>query len=198
MTWIYAVPGIPDDEFERVEGIPMTKEEIRVLALSKARIRRGGTFLDVGSGTGSVSVEAALMMGPGSKVFAIDRDPRAVELTRRNAARFGVLDRIEIIFGEAPEAINEVPDNLDSAFVGGGSERIGEIIKAIVPKLRSGGRIVVDAILVETVAKTVQTMSELGLRTEVVEVIVARGVRTRMGTAMMSRNPIFIIVGEKP
>jgi len=63
MSWPYSTYGIPDDQFMRDEEIPMTKEEIRVLALSKLRIARGFTLVDVGSGTGSVTVEMALAVG---------------------------------------------------------------------------------------------------------------------------------------
>lgn len=199
MEWPYATPGIPDEAFERLEDIPMTKEEIRALALSKARVRRGGTFLDVGSGTGSVTVEAALLVGPGGRVYAVERDARAVELTRRNAERFGVSDRVVIIHGEAPEALAEVPRGLDSAFIGGGSERMREIVEAVFDRLRPGGRVVIDAIVLESAVRAVEALRAVGATgIEVVEAIIARGMPTRVGVAMIARNPIFVVVGEKP
>lgn len=196
--WPYTVPGIPDDMFERVEKIPMTKEEIRALALSKARIRRGSRFLDIGSGTGSVTVEAALLVGPEGVVYAVDKDPEAVELTKRNARRFGVDNRVTVIHGEAPEALENIRD-IDTAFVGGGSERIEEILGTLYRILRSNGRIVIDAILIETASRAIASLEKLGFRDiEVTEVIIAKGLHTRLGTAMIARNPVFILSANKP
>ncbi|MEM0173887.1 MAG: precorrin-6Y C5,15-methyltransferase (decarboxylating) subunit CbiT, partial [Sulfolobaceae archaeon] len=107
MKWEYAVPGIPDNYFEREESIPMTKEEIRALALSKARVRKGDKFLDIGCGTGSVTVEAALLVGDKGKVYGIDKDEKAINLTRKNAEKFGVSDRIVLIHGEVPQILEK-------------------------------------------------------------------------------------------
>ncbi|MFP3346735.1 MAG: precorrin-6Y C5,15-methyltransferase (decarboxylating) subunit CbiT [Sulfolobaceae archaeon] len=190
------VPGIPDEEFIREEKIPMTKEEIRVLALSKARLFTGARFLDVGSGTGSVTVEAGLIVGDEGKVYAIEKDDLAYSLTLKNLQKFNVRN-VVVIKGEAPDAISEINEQLDSVFIGGGSERIREIITAIDPKLKKGGRVVADAILLETAVSATNALVELGYKTELIEVIVAKGMKTSKGYAMISRNPVFIIYGEK-
>lgn len=190
------VPGIPDEEFIREEKIPMTKEEIRVLALSKARLFTGARFLDVGSGTGSVTVEAGLIVGDEGRVYAIEKDDLAYNLTLKNLQKFNVKN-VVVIKGEAPEAISEINEQLDSVFIGGGSERIREIINAIDPKLKKGGRIVADAILLETAVNATNALLELGYKTEIIEIIVAKGMKTSKGYAMISRNPVFIIYGEK-
>jgi cobalt-precorrin-6B (C15)-methyltransferase len=190
------VPGIPDEEFIREEKIPMTKEEIRVLALSKARLFTGARFLDIGSGTGSVTVEAGLIVGDEGKVYAIEKDDLAYSLTLKNLQKFNVRN-VVVIKGEAPDAISEINEQLDSVFIGGGSERIREIITAIDPKLKKGGRIVADAILLETAVSATNALVELGYKTELIEVIVAKGMKTSKGYAMISRNPVFIIYGEK-
>lgn len=190
------VPGIPDEEFIREEKIPMTKEEIRVLALSKARLFTGARFLDIGSGTGSVTVEAGLIVGDEGKVYAIEKDDLAYSLTLKNLQKFN-LRNVIVIKGEAPDAISEINEQLDSVFIGGGSERIREIITAIDPKLKRGGRVVADAILLETAVNATNALVEIGYKTELIEVIVAKGMKTSKGYAMISRNPVFIIYGEK-
>jgi len=190
------VPGIPDEEFIREEKIPMTKEEIRVLALSKARLFTGARFLDIGSGTGSVTVEAGLIVGDEGKVYAIEKDDLAYSLTLKNLQKFNVRN-VVVIKGEAPDAISEINEQLDSVFIGGGSERIREIITAIDSKLKKGGRVVADAILLETAVSATNALVELGYKTELIEVIVAKGMKTSKGYAMISRNPVFIIYGEK-
>ncbi|WP_054844052.1 precorrin-6Y C5,15-methyltransferase (decarboxylating) subunit CbiT [Vulcanisaeta souniana] len=195
--WRYVTPGIPDELFERVGVIPMTKEEVRALVISKLRLREDSRVLDIGSGTGSVTVEAALMARRGL-VYAIDSDENAVELTRRNAIRFGVSDRVIVIHGEAPEALNQVPGEVDAAFVGGSGGRLRDIIVGVCGKLSVGGRLVIDAITLENASLALATMAELGfVNVEVTEVVIAKGLRTGVGTVMLSRNPIFIIAGEK-
>ena len=198
MRWEYNVPGIPDNYFDRDEEIPMTKEEIRVLALSKLRLKRGETVLDIGCGTGSVTLEASLIVGDKGKVYGIDKNEKAINLTRKNAEKFNVLNNIVLIKGEAPEIFLSLDTKFDKVFIGGGSERIDEILRALWNMLNSKARVVIDAILVETVARAIKAMEEIGFgNIEVTEVIIAKGMKTRMGTAMMSRNPIFIISGEK-
>ncbi|MEM4944243.1 MAG: precorrin-6Y C5,15-methyltransferase (decarboxylating) subunit CbiT [Saccharolobus sp.] len=198
MRWEYNVPGIPDNYFDRDEEIPMTKEEIRVLALSKLRLKRGETVLDIGCGTGSVTIEASLIVGDKGKVYGIDKNEKAINLTRKNAEKFNVLNNIVLIKGEAPEIFLSLDTKFDKVFIGGGSERIDEILRALWNMLNSKARVVIDAILVETVARAIKAMEEIGFgNVEVTEVIIAKGMKTRMGTAMMSRNPIFIISGEK-
>ena len=95
--WNYQTPGIPDELFERTEEIPMTKEEIRALTISKARLKTGDTVIDVGCGTGSITVEAAKQVSPGGIVYAIDRDRKAIDLTERNLSKFGVRDAVHLI-----------------------------------------------------------------------------------------------------
>ncbi len=197
-TWPYITPGIPDELFERIEGIPMTKEEVRALVISKLRLREDSKVLDIGSGTGSVAVEVALIARRGGFVYAIERDGRAVELTRRNAMKFGVDNRVVVIHGEAPEALDKVPNEVNAAFIGGSGGRLRDIIAGVCGKLAVGGRLVVDAVTLENASLALTTMVELGfVNVEVTEVVIAKGLRTSLGTAMLSRNPIFIITGER-
>jgi cobalt-precorrin-6B (C15)-methyltransferase len=197
--WDYVTYGIPDSYFERDEEIPMTKEEIRAIAISKARIRRGDKFLDIGCGTGSITIEAALLVGEKGKVFAIDKEIKAIELTRRNIEKFKVNDRVVIIHGSAPEILYKLQEKFDVVFIGGGSEVITEIIAAVKEIIKPKGRVVIDAILLETVNKAINALNNMKFNNiEVTEIIVAKGMKTRYGTAMVSRNPIFIISGEAP
>lgn len=197
MSWPFVTFGIPDEEFLRVEDVPMTKEEIRALVISKLRLRRGNRVMDVGCGTGSVAVEMALAVGPEGRVYAVDRDPKAVELTTRNLERFGVTDRVQVISGDALEVLKGFNEELDGAFIGGGSDELEEIIRSLDKMLRRGARIVGDAIQLETANKLVKSLESLGYKVEVELISISKGRRTSTGYAMIARNPIFIIVGEK-
>ncbi|ABO08942.1 precorrin-6Y C5,15-methyltransferase (decarboxylating) subunit CbiT [Pyrobaculum calidifontis] len=191
MTWPYATPGIPDELFERAEGVPMTKAEVRSVALSKLRLRRGGVLVDVGCGTGSVSVEAALIMGEGSRVYAVDYDEEALMLTKRNAEKFGVADRVVLVRGKAPEVLAELP-KADRYFVGGGGLELPAIIKAAVERMEKG-IIVADVVTLESLKAAVEALGELGLDYEVTQIFVARGQRKGRYTVMTALNPVYII-----
>src|SRR5438309_4898413 len=98
--WQYRTPGIPDELFERLEEVPITKEEVRVVQLSKGRLSLGQVVYDVGCGSGSVSVEASYQIGPAGKVFSMDNDPTAIELTKKNSSKFGST-KVTAIKGDA-------------------------------------------------------------------------------------------------
>ena len=102
--WKYRTPGIPDELFERVEEVPITKEEVRAIQISKGRLNEGQTVYDIGCGSGSVSIEAAHQIGTSGKVFAIDFDSKAVELTEKNLSKFGI-SNVTVILGNALEKI---------------------------------------------------------------------------------------------
>ena len=81
--WDAKTPGIPDELFDRDENVPITKEEARAVQISKARLKPGMTVYDIGCGSGSISVEAALQVEESGSVHAIDYDAKAVELTKK-------------------------------------------------------------------------------------------------------------------
>ncbi|MDI9644548.1 MAG: precorrin-6Y C5,15-methyltransferase (decarboxylating) subunit CbiT [Candidatus Verstraetearchaeota archaeon] len=195
--WVWKTPGIPDEMFEQREGVPgPTKEEVRVLTVSKARLRDGSVVFDVGCGTGGLTVEAALQVAPTGRVFAIDDDERAIELTAANAARFALGGTVQLIKGSAPEALYSLPEA--SAILVGGSRQLRGVLSAAYEKLISGGRIVVNAILLETACSALGEMRKLGFKeVEVVSVSVAKGKAVESGTMMLARNPITIISGTK-
>lgn len=197
MSWPFTTYGIPDELFHRDETIPMTKEEIRSIVISKLRLSRGYTVVDVGSGTGSVTVEMALAVGETGRVIAIDRDPKAVELTRKNAERFGVADRVQVIMGDALEVLRGLDSRIDGAFVGGGSNEVEEIVRLLDLRLRKGSRLVIDAIQIETAYKAIRALDMLRYEVDLTMVTISKGRKTSTGYALLARNPIIIVTGEK-
>ncbi len=187
--WEFKTGGIPDSLFTRSEEIPMTKEEVRALVLSKLRLSEGHKALDIGCGTGSVTVEIGLISG---NVIGVDDNPKAVELTKTNLQKFGV--KGEVIEGHAPEVLMKMGE-FDRIFVGGGSDSLEEILRESMKHLTPKGRIVVDAILVETVTRAISLMSK-EMEVDVTQVTISKGMKTKNGTAMIARNPVFIVSGE--
>jgi cobalt-precorrin-6B (C15)-methyltransferase len=195
--WTCRTPGIPDEMFEQSEEVPgPTKEEIRVLTISKARLREGSVVVDVGCGTGGLTVEAALQVTPKGKVFAIDEDEKAVELTKTNVARFAVQGTVQVIRGKAPDALTNLPE-VDAVLLGG-SQSLREVIKASHQKLTKNGRIVINAILLETGYTALDEIKKLNFKeVDVIMVFVAKGKEVSSGTMMLARNPITIISATK-
>jgi cobalt-precorrin-6B (C15)-methyltransferase len=167
-----------------------------VLTISKARLREGSLVADVGCGTGGLTVEAALQVTPEGKVFAIDNDEKAIELTKTNVAKFAVQNTVQIIKGEAPEALANLPQ-VDAVFIGG-SQSLREVIRASHGKLKKNGRIVVNAILLETSCTALDEIRKLNFKeVDAITVFVAKGKEVSSGTMMMARNPITIISATK-
>ena len=144
------VPGIPDQEFIR-GSVPMTKEEIRALTLCKAKIQPGHIVYDIGAGTGSISAEAALMACTG-KVFAVERDCEAIDLINQNVRKFN-LNNVVVVHGRAPQALADLPA-ADVIIIGGSGGVLGEILIACDGKLSAGGKMIVNAVTLETLCKT--------------------------------------------
>ena len=197
--WIYKTPGIPDDLFLQSDKVPgPTKEEIRVLTISKARMKEGAIVVDVGSGTGGLTVEAALQVGYKGKVFAIDEAEDAVRLTTSNLEKFGVREFVQVIQGKAPEALSELPIEVDAVIIGG-SKSLSDVIQVAYGKLKAQGRIVINAIMLETAVTALDEVKKCGFKEiDVTQVFVAKGKDIDHGTMMLARNPITIVSATKP
>ena len=194
--WQYRTPGIPDELFERVEEVPITKEEVRVVQVSKGRLSAGNVVYDVGCGSGSVSVEASYQIGSTGKVFSIDIDPKAIELTKKNLSKFGILN-VSVILGDAKEKISELPQ-ADAIFIGGTGGDTADIVKLCEGKLRQGGRIVIGTILIETLYAILNTIEKLRFSSvDITQVTISKSRKTSTGTMMIARNPVTIISATK-
>jgi len=194
--WPYRTPGIPDELFERLEEVPITKEEVRAIQISKAKLLEGQTVYDIGCGSGSVSVEAALQAGLSGKVYSIDFDPKAVELTKKNLSKFGV-SNVTVILGNALEKISDLPIT-DAIFIGGTGGETSDILKLCEVKLKQGGRIVIGTILIETLYSVLSTIEKLKFSSvDITQVTISKSRKTSTGTMMLARNPVTIISATK-
>ena len=194
--WQHKTPGIPDELFERVEDVPITKEEVRVIQISKARLSSGQTVYDVGCGSGSISIEAAHQVGSSGKVFSIDIDPNAVDLTKKNLEKFQI-SNVSVILGNAMQKIGDLPI-ADAIFIGGTGGETAEIIKLCESKLKQGGRIVVGTILVETLYSVLNIIEKLSFSSvDIIQVTISKSKKTSTGTMFLARNPVTIISATK-
>ena len=194
--WKYKTPGIPDEEFERTESVPITKEEVRSIQISKARLSPGQIVLDIGCGSGSITVEAGLQVESGGKVIGVDLDPNAIELTNRNLKKFGI-DNTTLILGNAKEKISELPE-ADAIFIGGTGGDTQEIVQLCEDKLKSGGRIGICVILIETLYAVLQTIEKLKFDSiDITQITIGKSRKTTTGTMMLARNPVTVISATK-
>lgn len=194
--WEYRTPGIPDELFERLEDVPITKEEVRVIQISKARLTAGQTVYDIGSGSGSISVEAALQITSSGKVHSIDFDLKAIELTKKNIAKFSI-SNVNVILGDAKEKIGDLPE-ADAIFIGGTGGDTKEIVVLCEKKLKTGGRIVIGTILIETLFAVLDIIGKLKFKeVDVTQITVSKSRKTPTGTMMLARNPVTIVSATK-
>jgi cobalt-precorrin-6B (C15)-methyltransferase len=194
--WKFKTSGIPDEYFERAENVPITKEEVRVIQISKARLKPGQIVYDIGCGSGSISVEAALQVESSGKVLAVDYDENAIELTKKNMKKFG-LSNISMIYGNAKEKILEL-EEADTIFIGGTGGDTKEIVELSENKLKSGGRIVIGIILIETLYSVLQILDKLQFESiDITQVTISKSRKTSTGTMMLARNPVTIISATK-
>jgi cobalt-precorrin-6B (C15)-methyltransferase len=193
LLWDYRTPGIPDELFERTEEVPITKEDIRAIAISKLRLKEGHSAIDVGCGSGSITVELCLQTR--GTVYAIDFDANAVELTKKNLGKFGA--KAQVILGNAQEVLPSLPQ-VDAVIVGGTWGDAKQVIQLAVERLKNGGRIVIDTILIETMYQALATVGELKLaEVDITQVTIAKARKVTTGTMMLARNPVMIISATK-
>ncbi|MCZ7664018.1 MAG: precorrin-6y C5,15-methyltransferase (decarboxylating) subunit CbiE [Thermoleophilia bacterium] len=142
-------PGMPDDVFLRLEGVPLSRWEVRAVLVAVCRPAERRVIWDVGAGSGGFAVELAAQ-APLARVLAFERDPNGCRMTAENAGRFGV--RVELIQGVAPEAFSEVEAQAgpDLAVVGGSGGRLAAVLDGLGERLQVGGRVVVAAVTLET------------------------------------------------
>lgn len=187
--WPYASSGIPDELFIRGD-VPMTKQEVRAVALAKLRLTATDTVWDVGAGTGSVSIEAALVARAGS-VWSVERNAAGVRLIRENADAFGC-GNVHAVPGVAPEALAKLPVP-DAVFVGGSAGELPSIVEAALEK-NSQVRLCVPCVTVETLTEACALLSGSRFKGfEACQVSAARAEAVGSHHLMKAQNPVFLV-----
>ncbi|MEN9207983.1 MAG: precorrin-6Y C5,15-methyltransferase subunit CbiT [Gloeomargarita sp. GMQP_bins_120] len=196
MDWPYVTAGIPDEAFERLPGIPMSKRESRVLILSQLYLQKNSVVWDIGAGTGTIAIESALLCSEG-QVMAIERDEDVVGLLQRNRERFG-LQNLTIVAGHAPDCLRDIHPRPDRICLEGGRPIEG-VLRVAWGYLRQGGRVVTATDSLEAFYNLMQTLSQLQARKiEVIQSAVNRLETRGMQRVLVALDPIFILSAEKP
>lgn len=194
MIWNHRTPGIPDELFETDQEIPITKEEVRAIVISKLRLNEGYAAIDIGCGSGSITVEICLQTRS-DNIYAIDFNERAIDLTKINLNKFGV--KAKTMLARAEDILPTLP-KVDAIIIGGSWGNIHQILSLAADRLVKGGRIVIDTILIETTYKTLDALQGLKLSTiDITQAGIAKGRQVSTGTMMLARNPVTIISATK-
>jgi precorrin-6Y C5,15-methyltransferase (decarboxylating) len=148
--------GLPDALFEH-DG-QLTRREIRAITLSSLAPRRGELLWDVGGGAGSIGIEW-MLRHTANRAIAIEADPVRAGRISANAGRLGV-PGLRVVHGAAPDALADLPAP-DAIFLGGGAHRPG-VIDAAWSALPVDGRLVANAVTIETEAVLLAARARLG------------------------------------
>jgi cobalt-precorrin-6B (C15)-methyltransferase len=195
MIWHYKTPGIPDELFERLDGIPLTKKEVRLLILSALKLEEKSVIWDIGAGTGTISIEIALLC-PQTKVIAIERDPDVANLIRKNCQVFQVTN-VEVIEGNAPDCFTDLTPKPDRVYIGGGKS-VKNILLNVWDYLPSQGKVVAMANNLENLYQLSEGFAQLrACNIEVVQSSINRLETRGLSQVFASIAPVFILSGEK-
>jgi len=191
VKWQYKSTGIPDNLFSRSKA-GLTREEVRSIIASKARIKGNERILDVGTGSGSVSIEFARL---GCDVTAVEKDEDNFEVARKNTERFGLKDKIKLIFG-AMEKVDLNNRFFDVIFFGG-TDNLEKSFDNVFKHLKTGGRVIIAAVRLETVVEAIAVLKNRGINPEVLNICLNKGKDLGGKTALAPSYPVFLIYGDK-
>ena len=182
--------GLSDEVFAR-DKVPITKSEVRAIIMSKLDIHPDSICYDIGAGSGSVTIEMSRLAYEG-KVYAIEKNPLAVELIKKNIHNF-CAENIELIHAKAPEGLDNILE-ADKIFIGGSGGELISIMEMIFTS-KKNHTIVISAITMETIAQItdiVKLAKEKGYDTEITAVNVSKSKEVGPYNMMMAQNMVFI------
>jgi precorrin-6Y C5,15-methyltransferase (decarboxylating) len=186
--------GLPDEGYAR-EGNLITKAPVRAAALAALRLRPGSVVWDLGAGCGAVGIEASALCWRG-RVHAVEKNAARVGLIRANVRRTGAF-LVEVVHGTAPACLDELPDP-DRIFVGGGLLGGTALLEAACARLRPGGRLVANVVLLESLALAESFFAARGWPCETTLVCAAQSGGLAGGTRLEAHNPVFIVAAQHP
>jgi precorrin-6B C5,15-methyltransferase / cobalt-precorrin-6B C5,C15-methyltransferase len=184
-----AIPHTDDERFEKKmpkKGL-ITKREVRTLSIAALGVQPGDVCWDIGAGSGSVSIELALL-GAG-RVYAIEKNEDGCEIVRQNIQAFGT-PQVTVVHARAPEGLDTLPDP-DRVFIGGSGGDMGALVQLVLQ--RCAGRLVVNVATIENLSECVSALRAAGATWSVTQVSIARSRPILDLTRFEALNPIWIV-----
>jgi precorrin-6Y C5,15-methyltransferase (decarboxylating) len=185
--------GIPDEDFATVKKL-ITREEVRAISLAKLRLRQDMTLWDIGAGSGSVSIEADQLM-PNGRVFAVERNPQCLAYLKENLRKFNSRN-VTLVEKEAPLCLDDLPDP-DRVFIGGSGGSLWKILEAADGRLPTGGRVVLNAVTLDTLTSATEFFENAGYELEVTTVNISRTRPLTDYKLFEAFNPVFVLAAAK-
>ena len=182
---------IKDSEFIR-GNCPMTKEDIRALSIWKMSLKEGSIVLDVGAGTGTITVQASKISRKGI-VYSIERDNEAIITTKKNLEKFKC-NNVVLDEGEALDILKKYKDEnkrFDSIFIGGSGGNLEAIISLSNDLIQNEGTIVMNFITLDNAYKAIETVKKLNYAVDISQVNISKN--RGQSYMMIANNPIYIV-----
>jgi precorrin-6Y C5,15-methyltransferase (decarboxylating) len=184
--------GMPEEAFSPERGL-ITKAEVRAVALAKLQLYPGQVLWDVGAGSGSVGLEASLLLGQG-RILSIEKNPERAAQIAANRDKFRVTN-LEVICGQAPECLADLPAP-DRVFIGGGGKYVADILRETLRRLRPEGLVVITASLLETLEEVRRVLLQENRSVDVIQLQVSRAQPLSEGSYFKALNPVWIVTGQ--
>jgi precorrin-6B C5,15-methyltransferase / cobalt-precorrin-6B C5,C15-methyltransferase len=183
--------GMPEDAFQHEGGL-ITKTEVRVVSLAKLKLQPGLVLWDLGAGSGSVGIEASLLL-PGGRIIAVEKKTERVAQIQSNIRSFGVTN-MEVVQAQLPNGLEDLPTP-DRIFIGGGGKGLSEIIATSASHLKPGGVMVANTVLLANLDGAVAAMRKVGFETEVIQIQIQRSKPMPWSERFEAQSPVWIITG---
>ncbi len=186
--------GIPDHYYFHEKEL-ITKLPVRATGLAMLGVAPDHVVWDMGAGCGSVAIEASHLAHEG-RVYAIEKNPRRAAMIRENVRRIGAW-LVDTVLGEMPEILNDLPDP-DRVFIGGGLGSDTRPLSAACRRLRPGGRVVIHAVLLDTLFRAKEYLHAHGWNYGVSQLSASVSERLAGDLRLRAQSPVFIIWADKP
>ncbi len=190
---------LPDAWFRRAEGVPLSKEATRALAVSLLLPLDGLPVLEVGAGSGGITVELARRIGNGSLV-AVERSAPALGVAEENLRRSGAGMNVRLLHGSAPEILEVspgIPPRFSRAVIGGHGGSPETIVEAVWERLAPGGRLLATANMPPTADRIYRTLKDLGAFPALMHVNASSARDMKTSWMLLASNPVFLVYADK-
>jgi precorrin-6Y C5,15-methyltransferase (decarboxylating) len=186
--------GALETAYEHQAGL-ITKREVRTAALGLLELSGNETLWDLGCGSGSVSLEAGLILRYG-QIYAVEKIPHRANQARLNRSRYGIA-HVEVIEGQALEIIPDLP-RPNRVFVGGGGSQLEALFQGVLGCLTPGGLIVAAVVRLDSLDSALSSLAATGQPVTVTQISASRGEPLAGSLVLKPINPVFLIKGQAP
>lgn len=189
----YPLIGIDDDQFASLKKL-FTRQEVRAVTLAKLKLQNDQILWDIGAGSGSISIEASNLI-PNGKLFAVEKNSQYLPLLKQNLEKFCARN-VKPVEADAPDGLDDLPDP-DRVFIGGAGGNLEEIIEQVDRRLKSDGMIVLNAVTLDTLTKSIEALEYHGYQVEVTCVNVSRTRPLTEYKMFEAHDPVYIVTAWK-